>query len=111
MLYSSDLIIPHQVLCGIAHTAVRCLGRLDYVIALSFHRLGCCHMKCCVLYIHLVVISWKYSVSMDLVVFYFFFLKFCFRRLGFFLTGNSISVDLVVILRKKFTFVNLIVIL
>ena len=108
MLYSSDLIISHQVFCGIDHTVVRCLSRLDRVTALSFHRLGCCHMKCCVPYIFVCYLMEKFCFP---GLSFFFFEKFCFRRLVCCLTGNSISVDLVIILRKKFTFTDLIIIL
>jgi hypothetical protein len=78
MLYSSDLVIPHQVLCGIDHTVVRCLGRLDCVIALLFHRLGCCHMKCCVPYI---------------------FGCYLMEKILFFILKSSASVDWSVVLR------------
>jgi hypothetical protein len=74
------------VLRGIDCAVVRCLGRLDRVIALSSHRLGCCRMKCRVLYIHLVVISWK---------------KFCFHGFSFFIFfESSASVDWVVVSRE-----------
>ncbi len=64
------LVIPHQVLCGIDHTVMRCLGRLDCVIVLLFHRLGCCHMKCCVPYIFGRYFMEKNSIFMGLVFFF-----------------------------------------
>ena len=72
VLYSSNLVISHQVLCQIDYAVVRCHGRLDCVIALLFHKLGCCHMKCCVPYIFgcylmekILLLYMKSSASVD----------------------------------------------